>query len=351
MAVFGEAVADVPDAILLVSFGGPEAPDEVLPFLERVTAGRDIPRARLDDVAEHYFAHGGRSPINDQNRALLAAVRARFAEAGLDLPIYWGNRNWHPFLADTLRTMRDDGVKRALCFVTAAYSSHSSCRQYREDLAAAQADVGADAPALDKIRVFYNHPGFIGAQRELVDAALAQLDDDVRDDSRIVFVTHSIPHTMARHSDYEAQHLDACRLVMEDFSHDWDLVYCSRSGPPHVAWLEPDINDHLRELASAGTRAAVVVPIGFVSDHMEVIHDLDVEAREIADDIELRFARAATVGTHPLFVDMVLELVRERIDSTPARALGIRGPSYDVCPTDCCAIPLQPNPPAIASAE
>ncbi|MEX2503808.1 MAG: ferrochelatase, partial [Egicoccus sp.] len=267
------------DAILLVSFGGPEQVDDVIPFMERVTAGRGIPRERLEEVSQHYFRFGGRSPINDRNRALKAAIEELLAAEGPDLPVYWGNRNWHPLLADTLREMRDDGIRRALCFVTSAYSSYSGCRQYREDLAAARAEVGEDAPELDKLRVYYNHPGFVTPQVGIVERALALLPDEVRDDAHLVFTTHSIPRTMSRHSDYEVQHYETCRLVAEEFpGRPWQLVYNSRSGPEHVPWLEPDVNDHLEALAADGARAVVVVPVGFVSDHMEVIYDLDVEA-------------------------------------------------------------------------
>ncbi|MEX2324431.1 MAG: ferrochelatase [Nitriliruptoraceae bacterium] len=343
---------DAYDAVLLVSFGGPEAPDDVLPFLERVTSGRNIPRERLEEVAEHYFEHDGRSPINDQNRALLTALRDLFDTHGPDLPIYWGNRNWHPFLADTLRTMRDDGVKRALCFVTSAFSSYSGCRQYREDLAEARAELGDDAPALDKIRVFYNHPGFVSPMVDRVREGLARFPSDERDRARIVFVTHSIPHTIARHSDYEAQHVDTCRAIMHEFAaYAWDLVYCSRSGPPHVPWLEPDINDHLQQLADEDVPSVLVVPVGFVSDHMEVIHDLDVEAAATAAAAGLTFVRAGTVGVHPTFVAMIRELVLERHDAQDRACIGLRGPSHDVCPIDCCAVPEQQLRPTVAGAS
>jgi protoporphyrin/coproporphyrin ferrochelatase len=339
------------DAILLVSFGGPEQPEDVVPFLENVTAGRDIPRERLEEVGEHYFAFGGRSPINDQCRALKAAIEERFAAEGPDLPVYWGNRNWHPMLADTLRQMRDDGIRRALCFVTAAYSSYSGCRQYREDLAAAQAEVGDDAPELDKIRVYYNHPGFLAPQRDLIRDALHQLPEEARSGARIVFVTHSIPLTMSRHSDYEAQHVEACRLLAADLpDHAWDLVYCSRSGPAFVPWLEPDVNDHLEALHDDGVPGVVVVPVGFISDHMEVIYDLDVEAKETAERLGLPFARAGTVGVDDRFVGMIRSLVLERLEDGPREALGLRGVNWDACPVDCCFTPGQQERPTVASA-
>ncbi|MEX0592973.1 MAG: ferrochelatase [Nitriliruptoraceae bacterium] len=337
------------DAILLVSFGGPEAADQVMPFMENVTRGRNIPPERLEEVAEHYFAFGGKSPINDQNRALKHAMTASLADAKLDLPVYWGNRNWHPLLADTLRTMRDDGIERALCIVTSAYSSYSGCRQYREDLARARDEVGAGAPELDKMRVFYNHPGFLAPQADFINNALAELPADRRDAAAIAFVTHSIPLTMARHCDYEVQHLEACRLVMRDYpGRRWDLVYCSRSGPPFIPWTEPDVNDHLADLAASGTDAVVIVPIGFISDHMEVIHDLDVEAQETADDLGIAFARAGTAGIDDRFVTMITELVLERMGQAQPRAEGVRGPNHDVCPVDCCLTPGQTVLPTVA---
>jgi protoporphyrin/coproporphyrin ferrochelatase len=344
-------VATEYDAILLVSFGGPEGPDEVIPFMENVTAGRDIPRERLEEVSQHYFEFGGRSPINDQCRALKLALEKVLAEEGPELPVYWGNRNWDPMLADTLRTMRDDGIGRALCFVTSAYSSYSGCRQYREDLARAQAEVGEGAPELDKIRVYYNHPGFVEPQVDLIRDALRTLPEELREDARIVFTTHSIPLTMSRHSDYEAQHLETCRLVADAFpTHRWDLVYNSRSGPEFVPWLEPDVNDHLAALGAEGVRAVVVVPVGFISDHMEVIYDLDVEAKATAEELGLAFARAGTVGVDDRFVRMIRSLVLERLEDAPREALGLRGPNWDACPVDCCFTPGQTEHPTVASA-
>jgi protoporphyrin/coproporphyrin ferrochelatase len=344
-------VATEYDAILLVSFGGPEGPDEVIPFMENVTAGRDIPRERLEEVSQHYFEFGGRSPINDQCRALKVALEKVLAEEGPELPVYWGNRNWDPMLADTLRTMRDDGIGRALCFVTSAYSSYSGCRQYREDLARARAEVGEGVPELDKIRVYYNHPGFVGPQADLIRDAFRTLPEELREDARIVFTTHSIPLTMSRHSDYEAQHLETCRLVADAFpTHRWDLVYNSRSGPEFVPWLEPDVNDHLEAIHAEGVRAVVVVPIGFVSDHMEVIYDLDVEAKATAEELGLAFARAGTVGVDDRFVRMIRSLVLERLEDAPREALGLRGPNWDACPVDCCFTPGQAEHPTVASA-
>ncbi len=339
------------DAVLVVSFGGPEGQQDVLPFLERVTAGRNIPRARLEEVGAHYRRFDGVSPINGHNRALIAALEGELAAHGPDLPVYWGNRNWHPLLADTLRQMADDGVRRALAFVTSAYASYSGCRQYREDIARACAAVGSSAPTVDKIRVYYNHPVFVAVQADRVREAMAALDDPA---PRLVFTTHSIPLTMARHSDYEAQTRAACELVAAAVGvADWDLVYNSRSGPPTVPWLVPDVNDHLEALAADGSevRSVVVVPIGFVSDHMEVVYDLDVEARATADRCGLAMARAGTVGDDPRFASMVRELVAERVDeSLPRRTAGLRGAGHDACPLDCCLVPGQPVRPTVADA-
>jgi ferrochelatase len=346
------------DAVLLVSFGGPEGPDDVIPFLENVTRGRGIPRERLAVVGEHYLRFGGVSPINEQNRALLAAIRADFAAAGLDLPVYWGNRNWDPYLAEALREMAHDGVRRALAFVTAAYSSYSGCRQYREDLAAAQAEVGARAPSIDKIRHYFNSPGFVEPMIDNTVAALASLPSHVSAGARLAFTTHSIPLTQADTSGptgnaYVIQHREVARLVADGVSHRigrdiaWDLVYQSRSGPPSQPWLEPDIEDHLRIEQKRGVPGVVMVPIGFVCDHIEVAWDLDTEAVKVAAEIGLPVARAATVGTDPRFVAMVRELVCERLENRRAaerRALGELGPSWDVCPVECCPNPRGPRP-------
>jgi ferrochelatase len=345
-------VSDTPyDALLLLSFGGPEGPDDVLPFLENVVRGRGVPRERLLEVAEHYRHFGGVSPINEQNRALLTAIRAELAAHGPDLPVYWGNRNWHPLVEDTVGTMRDDGVRRALVFATSAYTSFSGCRQYQDDLARARKAVGPGAPELDKLRHFFNHPGFVEPNADAVRAALATLPVQLRDGARLVFTAHSIPESMEAASGprghlYSAQLREAARLVaaaVRGEGADFDLVWQSRSGPPSVPWLEPDVNDHLTALADAGTRAVVVSPVGFVSDHVEVLWDLDEEAAETAGKLELAFARAGTVGADPRFVAMVRELVAERIDpAAPRRALGPMGPSHDRCPVGCCPAPRRP---------
>lgn len=328
------------DAILLVSFGGPEGMDDVLPFLENVTRGRGVPRERLEEVAHHYELFGGVSPINAQNRALIAALRQELDAHGIGLPIYFGNRNWHPLLTETLAGMRDAGVRRALAIFTSAFSSYSGCRQYREDIYAAQQAVGPDAPEVPKARLFYNHPGFVAANVDSIVRALAEIPAERRAAAQVAFTAHSIPTAMAEASDYELQLLETARLVADGAGVEdgrWQLVYQSRSGSPHSPWLEPDICDHLRELAAAGSRDVVVVPIGFVSDHMEVLFDLDEEALQVAEELGLGYVRAASVGTQPSFVAALRELVQERLDpSLPKRALGGLGPSHDTCPVDCC---------------
>jgi ferrochelatase len=327
------------DAILLVSFGGPDQPEDVLPFLENVLRGRNVPRERMLDVARHYQAVGGVSPINAENRALRSALASLLESEGPRLPVYWGNRNWRPFLNDALQQMAADGVRRALAFVTSGFSSYSGCRQYLEDIERARADVGPRAPTVDKIRVFYNHPGFIGPTAEHVQAALDQIPGDRRQRARLVFTAHSIPMAMAANCRYEEQLAESCRLVAQSLERsDWRLVYQSRSGPPTQPWLGPDIGDYLRELHAAGeVRDLVLAPIGFLCDHVEVLYDLDTEARGICDDLGLNMLRAKTVGQHPQFVAMIRELILERLsDRQERRALGTFGPSHDVCPLDCC---------------
>src|SRR5271165_5017954 len=331
------------DAFLLVSFGGPERPDDVIPFLRNVTAGRNIPADRLEHVAEHYYRFGGTSPINQQCRDLIAAVAKDFAARGVHLPLYWGNRNWDPYLADTLATMAADGVTRALAFVTSAYSSFSGCRQYLGDIEAARQRVGEAAPQVDKIRQYFNHPGYIASFAAAATEAIRSLPDGTGDEFDLIFTAHSIPLSMAEASGpvggaYQAQLADAARLVAAEIGHGrpWLLAYSSRSGPPTQPWLEPDINDLLAARADAGTKAVVVVPIGFVSDHMEVKFDLDVEARQTAERLGLELARAGTPGTDPRFVSMITDLVCERLDGTAPLALSALGAGPDSCPAGCC---------------
>ncbi len=340
------------DAILLLSFGGPEGVEDVMPFLENVARGRNIPRARLEEVAEHYYHFGGVSPINQQNRALIAALEQELQEHGPRLPIYFGNRNWHPLLPDTLARMAQDGVRRALAFVTSAFSSYSSCRQYLEDIQRARAEVGPHAPQVDKIRPFFNHPGFIQANAAMVQDALAQLPPEKRAEAHIAFTAHSIPLSLARTSAYEAQLQESARLVAQEVGAErWSLVYQSRSGPPHQPWLEPDICDHLEALHGQGIRAVVVAPIGFLSDHLEVLFDLDTEAQGVAERLGMAMVRAATVGTHPAFVRMVRELIRERAEGAPVQAVGRMAPCPHVCPPDCCPAPVRRGHPGARPGE
>ncbi len=334
------------DALLFVSFGGPERPEDVLPFLENVTKGRGVPRERLLAVAEHYHHLGGKSPLNEQNRALIAALTQSFEARGIRLPIYFGNRNWSPYLVDAVTDMQRAGVERALAFITSAYSSHSGCRQYLGDIEAARAAVPG-APLIEPLRRFFNHPGFVDACVERVAAARAELASSIGagvTGARIVFTAHSIPRSMAQTCDYEKQLLANAQLICERLGHSrWDLVWQSRSGPPEVPWLEPDILDHLRALHAEGTPGVVVAPIGFLSDHVEVLYDLDIEARELADELGLPFARAATVGTHPRFVDTIVDLVLERTAGAPPQSVGPLPPRPSPCAPGCCAAPARPS--------
>ena len=330
------------DAILVVSFGGPEARADVIPFLENVLRGRNVPRERMLAVAEHYYHFDGKSPINQQTRDLIAALEVELEKHGPHLPIYWGNRNWHPMLADTLRQMKSDGIRHALAFVTSAYSSYSACRQYREDIARARAEVGDGAPAVDKVRAFFNHPGFLDAVEDRVREALDAVPQNLRGNVQVVYTAHSIPTSMAESSDYVRQLEEVRRIVSERLGiTNHALAYQSRSGAPGQPWLEPDVLDHLREVKSRGLAGAVVLaPIGFISDHMEVLYDLDVEARELADSISLPMVRAKTVGVHRKFVGMIRELILERMDpALPRLAVGSLGTRRDFCAEDCCPAP------------
>ncbi len=347
-----ETGADGYDAVIVVSFGGPEGPGDVEPFLDNVARGRPVPPERRAAVAGHYHLFGGRSPINDHNRALVAAIDAELRASGHELPVYWGNRNWHPFLADSVRQMSEDGVRRALAFVTSGYASYSGCHQYLEDIARARALVGPGAPEIDKLRVFYNHPGFVRANADGVRAALASLPPEAGTDAnpaRVAFTAHSIPVSLAASSDYFGQLQATARLVMGEVDPagvlPWSVVFQSRSGPPTVAWLEPDILDHLRAMAAASPGPVVVAPIGFVADHMEVVYDLDHEARHLASELGLTMVRAATAGVHRSFVTMIRQLIEERLDpSQPKLALGGDGPYHDVCRPECCPGPTRPAP-------
>jgi ferrochelatase len=309
-----------------------------MPFLENVTRGRGIPRERLEEVAGHYHHFGGVSPINDQNKALIDALEKDFAAAGLHVPIYWGNRNWAPYVEDAWRQMADDGIEHVYVFATSAYASASGCRQYHEDVARARAACGLGAPTAEKLPHYFDAPGFVRANADAVVAALASLPEDVRDTARLVATAHSIPDAMAAVAGplggaYQAELMTAARAVVDTAApgRPFDLVWQSRSGPPSVPWLEPDVNDHLRTLAAAGEKAVVLIPIGFVSDHLEVIWDLDNEARETAAGLGLTFVRAGTAGTHPAFVATVRALLQERRAGGPPR-LGTN------CPAACCFV-------------
>ena len=331
------------EALLLLSFGGPEGHDDVLPFLENVTRGRGIPRERLEEVAEHYHHFGGVSPINDQNEKLIAALQEELTAAGIDLPVYWGNRNWAPYVEDTWAQMADDGIEHVYVLATSAYASFSGCRQYHEDVARARAATTSPTrpggPTAEKLPHYYDTPGFVQANADALAAALVTLPAELRDGARLIATAHSIPDSMAAvagpdgHA-YEAELMAAADRVVAQVSpgRPFDLVWQSRSGPPSVPWLEPDVNDHLRALAQTGERAVVLFPVGFVSDHLEVIWDLDNEAKKTAEEVGLAFARAATAGTHPAFVESLRGLVEER------RAGGLPRLGT-VCPASCCYVP------------
>jgi ferrochelatase len=357
------------DAILVLSFGGPERPEDVMPFLENVVRGKNVPQERLLEVAKHYELFDGASPINAHVRVLLTALVNELNAYGLELPVYWGNRNWHPLLTDTVRDMADDGVRNVLAFVPSAFGSYSSCRQYREDIDAARREVGHKAPKIDKLRLFYNHPGFIEAVADRIVAAIDDLSPKQRSRARLLYTAHSLPKEMAGCSPYERQLHEACRLVTDrarmklvgatakgkissssqdisnghEWLNRWQLAFQSRSGPPSESWLGPDIRDSLRQMRETDeVEDVVVVPIGFSMENMEVAFDLDVEVGELCDELELNMIRTAVAGNHPRFVQMIRELIVERIDpASPRLALGAEGPSPDECSQGCC-LPKQP---------
>jgi ferrochelatase len=335
------------DAFLLLSFGGPQGPDEVLPFLRNVTAGRGIPEERLAEVAEHYYHFGGVSPITAQNEALLAALAAEFERRGFGLPLYFGNRNWHPLVTDTARQLAADGHHEVLVLATSATGSYSGCRQYREDLA--RAAEAAPGVRFTKLRHYFDHPGFIEANADAVRAALARLPAGAADDARLVFTAHSVPVSMNASAGpsgglYLDQHQATAALVAEAVrgpGAEFDLVWQSRSGPPQVPWLAPDINDHLRALADTGVHSVLVAPTGFVSDHLEVLWDLDNEAAGTAAELGMDYVRAATAGTHPAFVAGLADLVAEQLTGTEPRSLSSLGICGWQCPDFCCPPPAR----------
>ena len=336
------------DALLLVSFGGPEAPDDVLPFMQNVTRGRGIPAARLEEVSRHYLeVFDGVSPINAQARALKASLEAELAAHGPDLPVYWGNRNWDPYLVDAVRAMTADGRRHALAVVTSAFPSYSGCRQYREDWWRARAEVPG-APLVSKLRHYWAEDGFLTPMADNVRAT------EPAEGARLVFTAHSIPTSMAQTSGlpevdgaYVAALREAAAGVVERLggAYAWDLVFQSRSGPPQVPWLEPDVGDHLLALHAEGVREAVMVPIGFTSDHVEVLYDLDTQAQQQVSGLDgFTAKRAATVGTDPRFVAMLRELVVERLAGPELPTHGALA-THDRCPVGCCPAPVRPGRP------
>lgn len=334
-------------AVLLVSFGGPEGMDDVAPFLQNVLKGRRVSPGRLEEVAHHYEIFRGVSPINEQNRQLLSALQRELGSQGLTLPLYCGNRNWHPFLADTVRQMSLDGIEKSLAFVTSPYSSYSGCRQYLQDIDRARMEVGPEAPIIHKLRAFYNHPGFVEANADRVKEALSGIPAERRQKVALLFTAHSIPASMADGCRYVEQLQEVCTLVARRVAHPiWSLAYQSRSGRPEQAWLEPDVGDCLRELKSSGAKDVVIVPVGFVSDHMEVVYDLDVEAMQLCMKIGLNAVRASSAGVHPAFVSMVRELILERVqENSERRFVGTRGSRPDFCPIGCCSAPDSASQP------
>lgn len=337
---YASIVAMKYDSLLIVSFGGPEKMADVMPFLENVLRGKNVPRERMLQVAQQYEAFDGLSPINENNRKLLQAVQAELKSQGIDLPIYLGNRNWHPMLADTLRQMKADGRKRALAFVTSAYSSYSGCRQYLENIEAAQVSLGEEYPSVEKLRVFFNHPGFIEANAENLRSALEKIPVEKRLESHVVFTAHSLPLSMAQTCSYKQQLEETCRLTAEAAGHaSYRLAFQSRSGPPTQPWLGPDILDALKDLKESGAEDVIVMPIGFLCDHMEVLFDLDTQAKNLADEIGINMVRAATVGTSKKFVQMIVQLILERLNGEPSLCVGSMPAGSHSCESSCC-----PNP-------
>lgn len=354
-------------AVLLYSFGGPNNPEDVVPFLRNVTAGKGIPDARLEEVGQHYYGFGGRSPINQQNLALKAALEGELERRGINLPIVWGNRNWEPYTSDALDELQERGVTKALMLVTSAYGSYSGCRQYREDMAIVQREHGdlddsgnlkESATHFDKVRPYFNHPGFVDATYNAITEALTELADSspIPHDQRTIhlaFVTHSIPLAMEEGSGfalpatYSKQHLSLAQEISRRLEHtdhagiEWSLSYCSRSGPPSQPWLEPDINDHLETLAENGVSDVVLAPIGFISDHMEVAYDLDTEALATCKSLSIHAVRADTVGVRPEFINGLVDLIVERAaharGEQPERISVTALPAFhEECPTNCC---------------
>ena len=332
------------EAILIVSFGGPESEADVMPFLENVLRGRNVPRERMLEVAEHYMHFDGMSPINDHNRELIGLLEALLKEQGPHIPVYWGNRNWDPMLPDTVRQMANDGIEKAYAFVTSAYSSYSGCRQYRENIEAASKEVGLGAPEIVKLRHFYNHPGFIDPLVDGVIAGFSQIPDDRREKAALLFTAHSVPISMAEGSRYVEQLNDGCKIVAAKANRTkYKLVYQSRSGPPGQPWLEPDVLSYIKQLHAEGVVDVVVSPIGFCSDHMEVLFDLDVEAKELAAELGMNLIRTKTAGSDPRLVQMIRGLVEERRNPELLRiAIGDLGASPDICPVGCCPAPQRP---------
>jgi ferrochelatase len=348
------------DAVLLLSFGGPEGPEQVRPFLENVTRGRGVPPQRLDEVAEHYRHFGGVSPINGINRALAGQLGAELADAGLDLPVYLGNRNWEPYVEDAVTRMRDNGIRRAAVFTTSAYSGYSACTQYVEDIARARRVAGEHAPELVKLRPYFDHPLFVAMFAEAVGTAAATLPVELRGDARLVFTAHSIPVAADRRCGpglYSRQVAYAARLVAAAAGYsDYDLVWQSRSGPPRIRWLKPDVAEHLSRLARARVKAVIVCPVGFVADHIEVVWDLDHELGHQAAAAGVGFARAATPGADRRFARLAVGLIGELRDRRAAARVTGPGPVAG-CGTSVNGAPCRPPhcvaecPPAVSSAR